>query len=67
MAYQMTEKQILSGIAEARGDIEEAGNHYREEYQYFGTKRRDIKAYLKQRGQHLRDWLKLLSEVTDGQ
>lgn len=62
----MTEKQILSGIAEARGDIKEAGYHYREEYQYLGTKRQDIKAYLKQRGQHLRDWLKLLREVTSG-
>lgn len=50
MAYQMTEKQILSGIAEARGDIKEAGYHYREEYQYLGTKRQDIKAYLKQLG-----------------
>jgi hypothetical protein len=63
MAYQMTKKQISSGSTEARMDIKEAGNVYREEYQSLGVKRQDIKAYLKQRGQHLRDWLKLLKEV----
>lgn len=67
MAHQMTKKQILLGIAEAWVDIKEAGSVYREEYQCLGIKRQDIKAYLKQRGQHLRDWLKLLKEVSDGE
>lgn len=62
-------KNVSGSVFEGRvkGKVKEGIMAYQEEYQHFGTKRQDIKAYLKQRGQHLRDWLELLREVISGQ
>lgn len=64
MTYQMTQKQILSGIAEAKADIKEAGDYYRLGLQMHGIKDASIKHYLRERGKHLVDWQKLLGEAT---